>query len=186
MTLQKVRQLISLALVCCGLLSCSNDKDGDIVVTVTPDESYVVPDAIKTCLEIEEGSTTESYSASSVKFRDMSLEWKESLQVEIIRITLKFRSGALSGGEKKVDITGDELTALLTHGTQTPILTTAGTLTTNPDCGLRAGNLSFVPSSGDAPVSVSIDVVGIATEEDGDTYPVYGSGVAFATYLSPN
>lgn len=166
--------------------SCSDKKGGEITVTVAPDESFIIPVPMATCAEIVGGDDTKSYASSSVKFRQLSLEWKEAYQVEIIRISVRFRSGALSSGEKRIEIAGDELTALLTHGTQTPIFPNAGVYTSRPECGLRAGGLGFLPNVGDASVTVLIDVVGVATDESGESFPVYGSGTAFATYLSPN
>jgi hypothetical protein len=166
-------------------LRCSDKEGGEIIVKVTPDESFVVPLPMATCNEIVQGSSSKSYTASSVKFRELSLEWSENFQVEIILITLRFRSGALKGGEKKLDIAGDELDALLNHGTQTTVFPTAGIYTSNPLCGLRGGGLSFVANSGDASVSVIVDVVGVATDASGESFPVYGSGVAFAKYLAP-
>ena len=180
------RVILIAALVVLSATGCSDKEGGEITVKVTPDESFIVPTALATCEEVDTGATTKSLTSSSVKFRELSLEWKENFQVEIVLITLRFRSGALRGGEKKLDIAGVELEALLGHGTQTTIFPTAGIFTSDPDCGLRAGGLQFLAGSSDATVSLTIDVVGVATDASGDSFPVYGSGSAFATYLSPN
>lgn len=162
----------------------SQGPSADLEISVNPAETFVLPVGIQTCQEIVSGSNSISLSSASVRFRKLNIKWKKDETFEAVLIRMTFTSDALKGGSQEVVIAGEELDAVLTHHGQTPIFSGAGEYVSHPACGLRAGNLVFNPTAPDSKVRVEIELLGIVTDANGDSSPVYQTTEALAQYLA--
>jgi hypothetical protein len=159
--------------------SCKNPSSADMDVAISPRQSFIIPDASASCLDVSLGGATKSLGKASVRYKNFQITWSGSEAITITRIALTFRSAALVGGEKKYTISGDELEQTLNVLDLSPSQPTA---TVNAACGLRAGGLQFVNPKSPAQVSVDGRVFAIGIDSGGQEFPVYGEFSASGVY----
>ena len=128
--------------------SCNKSAPQDLVIKITPEDSYVLDLNAYSCAQIVRGIGPGSIEGPAISgpiviFNKMSLEWKKSTELFIAQAKFKFTSAGITGGESTCDITG-EIPALFEVGRydqQSPknIFVTStfggqGSVESNPNC----------------------------------------------------
>lgn len=129
-------------------LSCGKKAPEDLVIKISPDDSYVLDLNAYSCSQTVRGVGPGSLEGPSISgpivlFNKMTLEWKKSTELYIAQVKFKFTSNGITGGESVCDITG-EIPALFEvgrYGEQTPTdsfknstFVKSGTVFSNPLC----------------------------------------------------
>lgn len=184
-----------LALWFMAVLGCSggNVADDNIAIAVVPSEAIIVPGSGSSCVDkataASSGEAVEKSIASyRLPFSNFLLQWRhptDTVNVVVIRVTIQ--GSNIKDGSYTATISDDEVGALLGDVDQTlsygeyESAQKAGS-SAFPNCGLQIGDIPLVDEKKPFNARVTIELIGVGEDSQGNQYPVRQKATASAKY----
>lgn len=160
--------------------SCQKlESNGDLTITISPKETFVIPTSTDSCYDVVSGGS-DSVSSPYVRYNNMTYQWNSpDHKINIVYIKLILSGGGLQ--ETECLLAGDDLDATL-DGSPGEIAAGDNTIY-SIGCALKCGGLSFSNPELPSYVSGIVRVLGIATKiSDSTEVPVYAEAEISAQY----
>lgn len=177
----KIKELILLGFLISLSTSCSkvDDTGSSLAVSIGPTAPYVLPVGLRSCKAEGTGSSSTDLSAGTVEFTRFKYEWQGTGTYTMSAIFLRFTSSIFSGGKYECTLAGDELVYILPTGGR---IVEPGEGELEARCPIRCGGITVNSGVSNAYVSGIVKIVGIETDENGDSRPVVIQSDVAMTY----
>lgn len=165
--------LLLMSLLFLGSCRPKAESDSQLALSIGPADQFVLPVAIRSCKEVKDGSSDESYgvAAGSVQFNRFIYQWNGSNSLELFYLRLEFNSPDLTGGSYVCYLSDEDF-----EDTLGASRTISGGDTTEhtAGCAVRCGNIQFNEDVQSSYVLGEATLFGVETTSDGDLIPVTG------------
>ena len=167
----KIQTALLLGVLISLATGCKKDDETEdaLAISIGPSSPYVLPVGLRSCKGESTGAATADLSENTIEFTRFKYNWTGTSTYTMSAIFLRFTSSVFSGGKYECTLAGDELSLILPAAGR---VLDPGEGEQTARCSLRCGGIKVNSGVSNAFIPGVIKIVGIETDENGDSRPV--------------